>query len=254
MVDPTAVSFKQRHRPYSDIDPVALPSDNNSNNNNNNNNKPSLGNSQSVHSEKSQGNKLHHRAHHRLNGLKSQSAWSLYLGFLFSLIVLAHHLHYRLPDPVVDNGHGIDPRTGLRNRFSEANVRKVVKDLSEGIGYRIVGTEQDLETQVYLQRNIKDLKDQAQRMALRPEGGHLLPKFEVWTQVADGSHQFDFMSKGGCHVRRALLATSLALSLSSLFCFACAVETGLDCGCECVSPSEPEAGLVQRSFISCNTV
>ncbi|GJJ70497.1 hypothetical protein EMPS_02846 [Entomortierella parvispora] len=186
MADLNAASLKQRHRHQSDNELLVPSSDISS--------KPSPDDICSIHSHKGQ-SRAHQRVQYRLNQLKSHSAWSLYLSFLFSLILIAYQFHYTLPTPILDAGQGTDPRTNRRNRFSEANVRKIVTDLSEGIGYRIVGTEQDLETQVYLQKYIKDLKDQAQREALRLEDGHLFPKFEVWTQVADGSHQFDFMSK-----------------------------------------------------------
>jgi len=196
MADLNAASLKQRHRQQSDIDQAVSFSDINGI-------KSSSDDIHATHPRKDQ-SRVHQRVQHRLNHLNSRSAWSLYLGFLFSLILLAYQFHYSLPAPVLDAGQGVDPRTNRRNRFSEANVRKVVKDLSEGIGYRIVGTEQDLETQIYLKRYINDLKDQAQREALRMEGGPLFPKFDVWTQVADGSHQFDFMSKGTETARQLL--------------------------------------------------
>ena len=134
-------------------------------------------------------------------------ACALYLGFLISLAILAFQLHYTLPTPVssADGALIVDPLTGQR-QFSEENVRRVVRHLSEDIGYRIVGTEQDQETQMYLLSEIQALKVQAEKASARQssttvsEGNGIFPsafpQFEVWTQKDDGAHQFDFMSKG----------------------------------------------------------
>ncbi|KAG0205995.1 hypothetical protein BGX28_002497 [Mortierella sp. GBA30] len=124
---------------------------------------------------------------------KPRLATVLYLGFLLSLVLLAHYVHYSLPRPLSsEEGSVLDPSTGQRHlRFSEENVRKIVRHLSEDIGYRVVGTAQDQETQAYLIREIKALKDQAQRERVTTA----IPQFETWIQIADGSHKFDFMSK-----------------------------------------------------------
>ncbi|KAF9987978.1 hypothetical protein BGZ65_000664 [Modicella reniformis] len=135
------------------------------------------------------------------------AAWFLYLGFLSALAFMAFQIHYALPTPVSsEEGATIDPLTG-QYRFSEENVRKVVRYLSEDIGYRVVGTEQDQETQDYLIRELKTFKEQAQKQSARQSGEKIdlgrvataqvppFPKFDMWVQVADGSHQFDFMSK-----------------------------------------------------------
>ncbi|KAK3838804.1 MAG: hypothetical protein J3R72DRAFT_402405 [Linnemannia gamsii] len=117
----------------------------------------------------------------------------LYLGFLVSLVALAFQLHYALPTPVssADGALIIDPSTGQR-QFSEENVRTIVRHLSEDIGYRIVGTEQDHETQLYLLNEIQALKAQAES---HNKISGAFPKFDVWVQKDDGAHQFDFMSK-----------------------------------------------------------
>lgn len=122
--------------------------------------------------------------------LKAAPAWLYYIGFLALLFAAAFRAHYALPAPVSEL---YNPTTG-QAQFAESNVRRIVKHMSEQIGYRIVGTEQDQETQTYLLSEIKDLEKQAEIQALRGVDG--LPKFETWVQVADGSHQFDFMSKG----------------------------------------------------------
>lgn len=121
---------------------------------------------------------------------KAAPAWLYYIGFLALLFGAAFQAHYALPAPVSEL---YNPTTG-QAQFAESNVRRIVKHLSEEIGYRIVGTEQDQETQTYLLSEIKALEKQAEVQALRGVNG--LPKFETWVQAADGSHQFDFMSKG----------------------------------------------------------
>ncbi|KAG0324209.1 hypothetical protein BG004_003521 [Podila humilis] len=117
-------------------------------------------------------------------------AWFFYIGFLALLFGVAFQAHYTLPTPVTQL---YDPVTG-EPQFSESNVRRIVKYLSKDIGYRIVGTEQDQETQLYLLSEIKDLE---RRQALAQAQAQIkeLPKLDTWVQVANGSHQFDFMSK-----------------------------------------------------------
>lgn len=141
----------------------------------------------------------------RSRSTRSTHALWLYLGFLVSLLLLAHRIHYSLPTPVSsEEGLMLDPSSGhLHLRFSEENVRKIVRHLSDDIGYRIVGTAQDQETQDYLIQEITAMKEHAKRERLRgaltvgaKETRASLPQFETWIQVADGSHQFDFMSKG----------------------------------------------------------
>ncbi|KAF9289091.1 hypothetical protein BGZ68_010046 [Mortierella alpina] len=140
----------------------------------------------------------------RSRSTRSTHALWLYLGFLVSLLLLAHRIHYSLPTPVSsEEGLMLDPSSGhLHLRFSEENVRKIVRHLSDDIGYRIVGTAQDQETQDYLIQEITAMKEHAKRERLRgaltvgaKETRASLPQFETWIQVADGSHQFDFMSK-----------------------------------------------------------
>ncbi|KAF9541630.1 hypothetical protein BGW38_009823, partial [Lunasporangiospora selenospora] len=99
-------------------------------------------------------------------------------------------VHYSLPTPVTEP---FDPKTG-EPQFSEANVRKLTKHLSEDIGLRLVGTEQCDAAEKYLVREIKQLKEEAKRVAARGDIQGL-PNFELWVQVEDGSHRFDFMSK-----------------------------------------------------------
>lgn len=118
------------------------------------------------------------------------SAWCLYLGFLFVLISAVFRIHYALPSPVYEDLHV----TSGKPRFSEENVRQVIRKMTEDIGYRVVGTEQELDTKKYLISKLKGLKDAAELETLK--GSTELPNFDMWVQVGDGSHRFDFMSKG----------------------------------------------------------
>ncbi|KAK3829166.1 MAG: hypothetical protein J3Q66DRAFT_324528 [Benniella sp.] len=117
------------------------------------------------------------------------ASWTFFLSFLFVLALFAYHSHYTLPTPVIEERH---PTTG-KAQFSEANVRKLTGHLSEDIGLRLVGTESVDETERYLIREIRAIKEQAKIEAARGAVG--LPNFDMWVQVDDGSHRFDFMSK-----------------------------------------------------------
>ncbi|KAF9990085.1 hypothetical protein BGZ75_003632 [Mortierella antarctica] len=118
------------------------------------------------------------------------SAWGLFLGFLALIVSVVFRLHYTLPTAVYE---GVDPVSG-KPQFSEENVRRVVRYMTKDIGYRVVGTEQELETKNYLIRELMTLKDEAKLEGLRH--AQELPNFDMWVQVGDGSHRFDFMSKG----------------------------------------------------------
>ncbi|KAF9378753.1 hypothetical protein CPB97_009378, partial [Podila verticillata] len=130
------------------------------------------------------------KTHSSFSSLKTVfTAWGMFVGFLALLSLISYQLHYTLPTPVIESS---DP-AGLP-QFSEQNARKIVRHLSTDIGYRVVGTEQELETKQYLIKELSDLKEQARVHGLR--GAEDLPQFDMWVQVGDGSHRFDFMSKG----------------------------------------------------------
>ncbi|KAF9569516.1 hypothetical protein EC968_002603 [Mortierella alpina] len=118
------------------------------------------------------------------------SAWGLFLGCLALTVAVMYRLHYTLPAAVYE---GVDPVSG-KLQFSEENVRRVVRHMTKDIGYRVVGTEQELETKNYLIRELTTLKEEAKLEGLRQ--AQELPNFDMWVQVGDGSHRFDFMSKG----------------------------------------------------------
>ncbi|KAF9435018.1 hypothetical protein BGZ76_007031 [Entomortierella beljakovae] len=117
------------------------------------------------------------------------SAWGFFLGFLILLSTIMYQAHYTLPTPVSE---GVNPTTG-ELQFSEENVRKVVRYMTEDIGYRVVGTEQELDTKNYLIKELSVLKENAKIHGLRTN--EPIPNFDMWVQVGDGSHRFDFMSK-----------------------------------------------------------
>ncbi|KAG0294590.1 hypothetical protein BGZ97_005053 [Linnemannia gamsii] len=128
------------------------------------------------------------------------SAWATFLGFLFILGMINYQLHYTLPTPVQE---ATNPVTG-EVQFSEESVRKVVRHLASDIGYRVVGTEQEVEAKEYLINELVQLKEQS-LVAQHRWNGHnkagsqdvslSFPNFDMWVQVSDGSHRFDFMSK-----------------------------------------------------------
>ncbi|KAF8990032.1 hypothetical protein BGZ52_000419, partial [Haplosporangium bisporale] len=98
-------------------------------------------------------------------------------------------LHYALPTPLTE---GKDPISG-QAQFSEHNVREIVRYMTRDIGYRVVGTEQELVTKTYLIKELARLREEARVESLF--GAKDLPNFDMWVQVGDGSHRFDFMSK-----------------------------------------------------------
>ncbi|KAF9952074.1 hypothetical protein BGZ72_006553 [Mortierella alpina] len=118
------------------------------------------------------------------------SAWGLFLGFLALIVSVMFRLHYTLPTAVFE---GVNPVSG-KLQFSEENVRRVVRYMTKDIGYRVVGTEQEQETKNYLIKELTALKEEAKIEGLRR--AQELPNFDMWVQVGDGSHRFDFMSKG----------------------------------------------------------
>ncbi|KAF9179930.1 hypothetical protein BGZ51_006518 [Haplosporangium sp. Z 767] len=131
------------------------------------------------------------KVHSSFSSLKTiVYAWSLFVSFLALLVFINYQLHYALPTPVHD---AVNPTTG-QVQFSEQRVRAIVRHLSHDIGYRVVGTAQELETKEYLVKELASLKEEARIANLRSD--ETLPQFDMWVQVGDGSHRFDFMSKG----------------------------------------------------------
>ncbi|KAF9296074.1 hypothetical protein BGZ88_000788 [Linnemannia elongata] len=156
------------------------------------------------------------------------SAWATLLGFLLILGIINYQLHYTLPTPVQDT---TNPVTG-EVQFSEESVRKVVRHLANDIGYRVVGTEQEVEAKEYLIKELVQLKEQSLVAQHRWNGKNKaaetqdvsFPNFDMWVQVSDGSHRFDFMSKG--NVMKTPSCSTLITTLGSPG----AVDDGLGVG------------------------
>jgi len=131
------------------------------------------------------------KKHSAFSGKKTVfAAWGLLIGFLALISAITFQIHYSLPTPVHEGRNSV---TG-QPQFSEENVRQVVRYMTRDIGYRVVGTEQEQETKTYLIKELSALQEQARIESLR--GAQNLPNFDMWVQVGDGSHRFDFMSKG----------------------------------------------------------
>ncbi|KAL0095054.1 hypothetical protein J3Q64DRAFT_1653385 [Phycomyces blakesleeanus] len=113
------------------------------------------------------------------------ASWFRIIVYCLLAIVIAKHLHYRLPEPKTHRG--INPETGL-NEFSEYNAVETMAYLSETIGYRIVGTTEEKQTFEYLEGVLDSHKKKAQ-------GIPGAPKFEMWVQQETGSHRFDILDK-----------------------------------------------------------
>ncbi|GAA6002746.1 hypothetical protein JCM10207_007655 [Rhodosporidiobolus poonsookiae] len=121
--------------------------------------------------------------------------WTLLPSLLVLLPILALltyasvHLHYKLPEPNIaafnDNDTAI---------FSETLAMGYIRDLAayadDTPRYRIVGTKEMVQTDEYLLARIEDIKQEMVRV--HPDGGM---QIEVFHQVGDGTHLFDFMNK-----------------------------------------------------------
>lgn len=109
--------------------------------------------------------------------------------YLLALGFISTYLHYTLPTPQQE----LSAPDGITPIFSENQAMRYIYDMStypDGSSkYRIVGTEEMVETEVYLLAAIEDIK---REVAEKMEGLH---EIEVWHQVGSGSHLFDFMDK-----------------------------------------------------------
>ncbi|GAA5877205.1 hypothetical protein JCM16303_006201 [Sporobolomyces ruberrimus] len=114
------------------------------------------------------------------------------LPILSLLTYTSVYLHYALPTPVVQEWDSVT-ETPI---FSERRAMKYIKNLASYNDaeatprYRIVGTKEMQRTDEYLLEAIEVIK--REMVEQHPGGGMQL---EVWHQVGDGSHLFDFMDK-----------------------------------------------------------
>lgn len=75
-----------------------------------------------------------------------------------------------------------------------------IKHLTTNIGYRIVGTKELEDAELWLMKILEGLKKDGE-LARKAKGGDVPNvEMEVWHQKGSGSHLFDFMHKVGCCV------------------------------------------------------
>ncbi|PWN18255.1 hypothetical protein BCV69DRAFT_288533 [Microstroma glucosiphilum] len=106
---------------------------------------------------------------------------------LFAVLsTLTVFLHYTLPTPV-SSLRALESTN--KPMFSEEHAVSVMDKLSTGFGYRIVGTKQHVDAEDWLMTELQ-----------KYEGVHTFNdgqgdvQVEVWRQIGDGAHRFDFLS------------------------------------------------------------
>ncbi|CAO1626338.1 unnamed protein product [Parajaminaea phylloscopi] len=120
------------------------------------------------------------------------SPWILLpIALLFGLLAsVSLYLHYRLPTPVSLAHSAASEAAGNGALFSEQRVVDIMQKLSVDIGYRIVGTREHVEAEEWL---LGELKQYEGVHSLGPDDTHNV-EVEIWRQIDDGAHRFDFMS------------------------------------------------------------
>ncbi|KAI0732187.1 hypothetical protein C8Q72DRAFT_774775 [Fomitopsis betulina] len=106
---------------------------------------------------------------------------------LLGVPYLAYRENYALPQPVVDP---INPETGLP-QLAEARVLAHAKHLSEGIGFRTVGTREHAEADAWMVQQAQDIRRQCEEVVRAHPTRKL--ECEVWHQQGSGAHRFDMM-------------------------------------------------------------
>ncbi|KAI0364703.1 hypothetical protein BV20DRAFT_1029237 [Pilatotrama ljubarskyi] len=101
----------------------------------------------------------------------------------------SYRSHYALPEAAVDL---VDPATSLP-RLSEAQILAHAKYLSEGIGYRTVGTREHALGDAWMLQQAEALSAECEAIVRAHPGRKL--QCEVWHQQGSGSHRFDIMGK-----------------------------------------------------------
>ena len=124
-------------------------------------------------------------------------------------------LHYKLPTPQGPTGivaSGVSPALAsayqprspsaqdasakdapITSLFSEANAVSVMQHLSVDVGYRIVGTKQHVEAEDWLEEILRRYEGWHET-GTGKDGDNSRTQVEVWKQIGDGAHRFDFMS------------------------------------------------------------
>jgi len=99
------------------------------------------------------------------------------------------HLHYSLPTPNT-TPYAAD---GITPHFDEAQAMRYIEEMAlypDGTPrYRIVGTEEQVLTEKYLIGVLERLKEEVARTSGNKH------QIEIWHQVGDGAHLFDFQNK-----------------------------------------------------------
>lgn len=124
------------------------------------------------------------------------------------------HLHYKLPHPkgptAMIHAPGISPvdaaayhpsasnfasssgkRAKFHESFSEANAVDIMQHLSVDIGYRIVGTKEHVQAEDWFEAILRRYEGYHNTGTPEQPGR---TQVEVWKQIGDGAHRFDFMS------------------------------------------------------------
>ncbi|KAL9939163.1 hypothetical protein V8E36_001976 [Tilletia maclaganii] len=125
-------------------------------------------------------------------GGKRNSPWLLPI--LVAFIAILGHLtlkmHYALPTPLTAADSAASEAQGRGALFSEENAMKVMEKLAVDIGYRIVGTPEHVEAEDWLEKEVRKYEGQHRT----GDGPGNVTQVEVWKQIGDGAHRFDFMS------------------------------------------------------------
>ncbi|KAG0163832.1 hypothetical protein DFQ28_011149 [Apophysomyces sp. BC1034] len=111
-------------------------------------------------------------------------SWFRFIAYCVCAMIIATHLHYRLPTPKSQRGV---VHKGV-SEFSEHNAMETISYLSDTLGYRIVGTVEEAQTIDYLENLVRTYKKNAQGVVGAPQ-------FDIWVQKESGSHRFDIMDK-----------------------------------------------------------
>ncbi|KAK0524242.1 hypothetical protein OC834_003462 [Tilletia horrida] len=102
---------------------------------------------------------------------------------------LSLHLHYQLPTPRSAADSAASEAKGQGALFSEENALNVMQRLVD-IGYRIVGTPEHVEAEDWLEKEVRKYEG----VHTTGTGPGNQTQVEVWKQIGDGAHRFDFMS------------------------------------------------------------
>ncbi|MCO5565485.1 hypothetical protein L7F22_019158 [Adiantum nelumboides] len=110
--------------------------------------------------------------------------------------------HYHLPTPKSIDTNTLDEPA----HFSELKALEHISKLSDDIGYRIVGTKEHVEAEKWIENVVKSyegwhktiIEDEDAEPQINATQRRTDPRgdtqVEVWTQIADGAHRFDFIS------------------------------------------------------------